>query len=133
MPQPTEQQWKLIRARGASFPEEAYQFVREGLAHTVKMIHGEAATRVPPDPNDESRHVTGQQLCIGMRDLAIERYGLLAQTVLNRWGIRRTEDFGIAVYAMIDRKELRCSPQDSFEDFQGVYDFDESFGALALT
>jgi hypothetical protein len=34
---------------------------------------------------------------------------------------------------MIDRKELRCSPQDSYEDFQGVYDFDESFGALALT
>ncbi len=34
---------------------------------------------------------------------------------------------------MIDRKELRSSPQDSFADFQGVFDFDEAFGALALT
>ncbi len=133
MSQPTEQQWKHIRTRGASLPEEAYQFIREGLSHTVKMVHGEAALRSPADPADESRHVTGQQLCMGMRDLAIERYGLLAQTVLHRWGIRRTEDFGVIVYAMIDRKELRSSPQDSFADFQGVFDFDEAFGALALT
>jgi uncharacterized repeat protein (TIGR04138 family) len=70
---------------------------------------------------------------MGMRDLAIERYGLLAPTVLSRWGIKRTEDFGVIVYAMIDRKELRSSPQDSFSDFQGVFDFDEAFGALALT
>jgi uncharacterized repeat protein (TIGR04138 family) len=134
--QPTEQQWKLIRTRGASLPEEAFQFIRDGLAHTVKLTHGESALRAPADANsapDESRHVTGQQLCMGMRDLAIERYGLLAQTVLARWGIKRTEDFGVIVYAMIDRKELRCSPQDSFADFQGVFDFDEAFGALALT
>jgi uncharacterized repeat protein (TIGR04138 family) len=130
---PTEQQWKHIRTRAASFPEEAYQFVREGLAHTVKLAHGDAAFRQPADPADESRHVTGQQLCLGMRDLAIERYGLLAQTVLHRWGVRRTEDFGAIVYAMIDRKELRSGPSDSYADFQGVYDFDEAFGALALT
>jgi uncharacterized repeat protein (TIGR04138 family) len=131
--QPTEQQWKHIRARAASFPEEAFQFVREGLGHTVKLVHGEAALRATIDPSDESRHVTGQQLCMGMRDLAIERYGLLAQTVLNRWGIRRTEDFGAVVYSMIDRKELRSGPSDSYADFEGVYDFDEAFGALALT
>lgn len=134
MSQPTEQQWKYIRTRAASFPEEAFQFVREGLAHTVNIVHGEAALRMPAtDPSDESRHVTGQQLCMGMRDLAIERYGLLAQTVLNRWGIKRTEDFGAVVYAMIDRKELRSGPSDSYADFEGVYDFDEAFGALALT
>lgn len=133
MSQPTEQQWKLIRDRGVSLPEEAFQFVRDGLAHTVRMTHGEAALRPPADPTDESRHVSGQQLCMGMRDLAIERYGLLAQTVLARWGIRRTEDFGIIVYAMIDRKELKSSPQDSYADFQGVFDFDEAFGALVLT
>lgn len=131
--QPTESQWNTIRTRANALPEEAFQFIREGLAHTVKAYHGETAARAFIDPTDESRHVSGQQLCLGLRDFSIERYGLLAQTVLSRWGIRRTEDFGVIVYAMIDRKELRSSPADSFEDFQGVFDFDEAFGALALS
>ena len=133
MAQPSEQQWNIIRSRAALIPEEAFQFIRDGLAYTVRSIHGDAGELLPTDPGDESRHVAGQQLCMGLREIAIERYGLLAQTVLARWGIRRTEDFGVIVYAMIDRKELRSSAGDSFDDFQGVFDFDEAFGSLALT
>ncbi len=126
--------WQAIRSRAELFPEEAFQFVREGLVHTVKMIHGQGAMAkpAPSDPADESRHVSGQQMCMGLRDLAIERYGLLARTVLRRWGIRRTEEFGILVYAMIDRGELRSSGSDRLDDFQGVYDFDEAFETARL-
>ena len=77
--------------------------------------------------SDERFHVTGQQLCLGLRELAIQRYGLLAKTVLHKWGVRKTDDFGTIVYAMIDRAELRSSDRDSIEDFAGVYDFDEAF------
>ncbi len=122
----TQLDWRAIRERAALFPEEAFQFVREGLAYTTKLFHGE-----PPrnsEPCDDRRHVSGQQLCMGLRKMAIERYGLLARTVMNKWGVRATDDFGVIVYALIDRNELRQGERDSIEDFKSVYDFEESFG-----
>ncbi|MBC7835231.1 MAG: hypothetical protein H7Y88_09050 [Phycisphaerales bacterium] len=116
----------MIRAGAARFPDEAVQFVREGLAHTVKVTHGKDLPKVI-DPADESRHVSGQQLCIGLRDVAVERYGMLARTVLGYWGIQRTVDFGTIVYGLIDKGELRGSSRDSLEHFRDVYDFDEAF------
>ena len=119
------------------FPTEAFQFVREGLAHTVQTIHGDGpgapGNTSPISVKDETRHVSGQQLCLGLRDLAIERYGLLAHTVLSRWGIAKTDDFGAVVYAMIERGELRGGSADQPQDFVGVYDFREAFEALVLS
>ncbi|HNB60262.1 MAG TPA: hypothetical protein PL072_03875 [Phycisphaerales bacterium] len=120
--------WEAIRAKASTFSEQAFAFVQDGLSHTVKSVHGDV-TRDPErqGASDERFHVTGQQLCLGLRELAIQRYGLLAKTVLHKWGVRKTDDFGTIVYAMIDRAELRSSDRDSIEDFAGVYDFDEAF------
>lgn len=122
--------WPAIRSRAAEFPEEAFEFVREGLKHTViqsgeKPPKGAAA-------GEDRQHVSGQQLCVGLRDLAIKRYGLLARVVLGRWRIAKTDDFGTIVYAMIDRGELRASPNDSINDFKGVFDFVGAFDAIEL-
>jgi uncharacterized repeat protein (TIGR04138 family) len=119
--------WKLVRQKAGPYPQEAFQFVREGLAHTVKTIHGEAASEGRTGPGAEP-HVSGQQLCIGLRDWAVRQYGMLAKTVLAQWGVRRTEDFGKIVFAMIDAGLMRGSETDTPEDFRGVYDFDEAFG-----
>ncbi len=141
--------WPAIRSQAARFPDEAFEFVREGVGHSVQMLHGPGEPRVRPGAadgrspvragdapaaaaSDESRHITGQQLCLGLKDFAIRRYGLLAGTVLSRWGVRTTEDFGTMVYALIDREELRASDRDTIEDFKGVYDFAEAFGTLTL-
>ena len=75
--------WKRLQQAAGPFPPQAYQFVREGLAHTVKSIHGE----IGPMSEDESRHVSGQQLCLGLRDYAVKQYGLLARTVLRCVGL----------------------------------------------
>lgn len=107
------------------FPPEAFQFVRDGLAHTVRMTHGDGAA----EPGDESRHVNGQQLCLGLKDYAVRRYGLLARTVLSRWGIQRTDDFGRIVFAMIEAGLMRKTAEDTLEDFCGVFEFDEAFGS----
>ncbi len=123
-----QEDWDAIRTRAAVFPEEAYAFVREGLSHTVRLIHGDVQRDSGRIPEDRF-HVSGQQLCMGLRDMAIERYGMLARTVLNKWGVRRTDDFGVMVYSMIDREELRSSERDCFDDFCGVFDFEESFAA----
>lgn len=120
---------KKVCELSGGFSPEACNFVREGLAHTVRTIHGEAAASTVPAPGDESRHVNGQQLCLGLKDYAIKRYGLLARTVLGRWGIQRTDDFGRIVFAMIDVGIMRKTAEDSMEDFCGVFDFDEAFGA----
>lgn len=123
--------WPSVRARAAAFPEEAFDFVREGLKQTAQVLHGPAAA-AQDAPVGDRRHVSGQQLCMGLRELAMQRWGLLAQCVLRKWGIRRTEDFGTIVYALIDREELRASERDNIEDFAGVYDFEEVFGAATL-
>lgn len=134
--------FKSIREKAGPFPPAAYQFVRDGLAHTVAMIHGTPASAAkgsepsadettdhsPDHGADESRHVSGQQLCLGLKDYAIRQYGLLARSVLLHWHIKGTDDFGKIVFAMIDAGLMRKTDEDSFEDFVGVYDFDEAFG-----
>jgi uncharacterized repeat protein (TIGR04138 family) len=116
--------WKTIRQNAGPYAQEAFQFVRDGLAHTVKTIHGENKSC--------ERHVSGQELCVGLKDYAIERYGLLARTVLSRWGINRTEDFGRIVFAMIDAGLMRKSDEDTLEDFREVFDFEEAFMGLPV-
>lgn len=120
----------------AAFPEEAFDFVREGLRFTVDTLHGHmdptGDLADSSDAPDERRHVSGQQLCMGMKEFAIQRYGMLAGTVLERWGIRKTDDFGAIVYAMIERGDLKASPNDNPEDFKGVFDFAEVFGMFSL-
>lgn len=130
MPEPMKPDWTEVRAKWGSFPVHAFSFVREGLAHTVKIVHGEDAAEAMLPPDDESRHVSGQQLCLGLRDYANRRYGLLARTVLRRWGVERTEDFGRIVFSMIELGWMRKTDEDTLEDFRDVYDFDEAFGDL---
>jgi uncharacterized repeat protein (TIGR04138 family) len=104
------------------YPADAYEFVQQGLGFTVKKLHGAA-------PRDEkiSRHVTGQDLCEGLRELAQNRWGLLARTVLGRWNIRRTIDFGRIVFAMVEAGWMQTTPDDSLEDFREVFDFKTAF------
>ena len=132
MPDQIKLDWTSIR-REAPFSQEAFQFVREGLAHTVKTFHGDGAPAGGGGANGAGdRHVSGPQLCIGLRDYAVETYGMLARTVLSRWGIRTTGDFGRIVFAMIDAGLMRKSDEDTLEDFQNVYDFEEAFAAAEL-
>lgn len=126
---PTE--WRSIRQSAGPYPPEAYDFVREGLGHTVKMVFGEDAASTLPQEG-ENRHVTGQQLCLGLRDFAIRKYGRLARTVLSHWHVNCTDDFGKIVYAMIDAGLMSRSESDDFGDFGEVYDFEEAFPPPSL-
>lgn len=104
------------------YPLEAFNFVREGLSYTVQRLHKDHEA-MP----EASRHITGQQLCLGLRDFAIEQYGLLAMVVLQHWHVNRTDDFGRIVFAMIDAGLMSKTDHDSLDDFRAVYDFDEAF------
>ena len=107
------------------YPLEAFEFVQQGLGHTAARVHGSLAGK-PRSPGQD-RHVTGQQLAEGLRDYAQLQWGYLARTVLARWGIRCTFDFGRLVFALVDNGFLRKTAGDSVEDFRNVYDFETAF------
>lgn len=130
--------WKIIREKAGPYPQNAFDFVRQGLEHTAQIHHGvqtpahtdgSADAGAEDEAASQGRHVSGQQLCLGLKDLAIRKYGRLARLVLSRWSIRRTDDFGRIVFAMIDAGLMRKTDSDHLEDFFGVYEFDEVFDA----
>lgn len=113
----------LCIARKTPYPLEAFIFVQRGLEYTVTMIHGDGA-----DPDDPaSRHVSGRSLCEGLRQFAVQQYGLLARTVLTKWHIDSCEDFGKIVFAMVDAKLLAKTDEDGIEDFRNAFHFDDAF------
>lgn len=105
-----------VLERDPRFAREAYVFVQMALDF-YRRRHGLAGTR---------RHVTGQELLRGVRELALEQYGPLARTVLNHWGLTRGEDVGDIVYNLIEAGAMSKSDKDRKEDFAGVMSFDES-------
>jgi uncharacterized repeat protein (TIGR04138 family) len=108
----------------------AIRFVYEGLGHTVKTEADKSGLSEGMDGTesaDEPHHISGQELCHGLRHLAIEKWGRLAKVVLNHWGIKTTRDFGEIVYLMIRYKWMSAQPEDSIDDFNNVYDFKTVF------
>ncbi len=124
--QQQEVDWNEILS-SVPYPIEAFAFVREGLNYAVEAVHDD-----PESLSEDERHISGQQLCMGLRDMAISKYGLLAPVVFQHWQIRRTCDFGRIVFAMIDAGLMTKTDTDSMEDFQAVYDFDEAFNLDAI-
>ncbi len=108
-----------LRADGR-YPLDAFDFLHEGLAYTTAKVHGH-------EPTGQPRHVTGQQLCIGLRDYARHRWGRLARLVLNHWNIRATIDFGEMVFLLVRHGVLGMQDSDQLEHFADVYDFAAAF------
>lgn len=103
-----------IRARGGAFHERGYFFVLAAIEYLQ--------VRLPA-----RRHVSGSELAWACRDLARERFGLLARPVLAHWGLTRSDDFGRIVYTLVDVGLLVTQPGDSEEDFRDVFDFESAF------
>jgi uncharacterized repeat protein (TIGR04138 family) len=110
---------RRIVERDPRYKREAYNFVRECLEYTQKMI-GRPST-------EEVRHVSGRDLLEGMKRYALEQYGPMVPTVLSEWGIHRCEDVGEIVFKMVDASLLAKTDTDSREDFKAAYEFEEVF------
>jgi uncharacterized repeat protein (TIGR04138 family) len=103
------------------YPGEAYDFVQQGLFFTVQKIHG-----AEPTPG-VSRHINGADLCHGLREYAASQWGYLARTVLARWNITSTLDFGTIVFSLIEIGHMQKTDQDTIDDFRNIYDFRAAF------
>lgn len=118
-------------AQQTRYPLDAFLFVRRGLEYTVCREHGQPSAQEPasPAPENTHRHISGDVLCDGLREFALQEYGLLARMVLRHWRIHRCEDFGVIVFAMVDAGLMHKTDEDSLEDFRNLYDFGEAFGS----
>jgi uncharacterized repeat protein (TIGR04138 family) len=103
-----------IRVRESRYDEQAYLFILSALEFAQTKL-------------DVRRHITGSELSHACRELALERYGLMARVVLERWGIHATADFGEVVFALVDLGFLAKLPSDTREEFSEVYDFAGAF------
>ena len=103
-----------LRASHPRFHETAYLFVLSALHFSLERL-------------SEPRHLSGRELAEGVRDLALIRYGLMARTVLEYWGITTTSDLGEIVFALVDAGVLIKQDEDSHADFVDVFDFGKEF------
>jgi uncharacterized repeat protein (TIGR04138 family) len=103
-----------LRAKHPRYQETAYVFVLSALHFVLERL---------PEP----RHISGRELAEGVRDLALDRFGPMARTVLEHWGIHRTADVGELVFALVDCGILIKQEDDDLADFEGIFEFEEAF------
>lgn len=108
--------------RDKRYKLEAYIFLRDALSYAQRHMQPNLE-----ENDEESRHMTGQQLCEACRRFALDQYGYLARLVLSNWGLKSTSDFGEVVYNLIEIKHMRKSETDRREDFDDVYRFEDAF------
>jgi uncharacterized repeat protein (TIGR04138 family) len=112
-----EEGLERIHAKDSRYDRDAYEFVRDALDHTRKLMGKEG----------RGQHVSGQELLNGIRDLALTKFGPMTITVFEEWGIRKCPDFGEIVFNMIEAELLAKEKKDSRGDFEGGYDFCDAF------
>lgn len=103
-----------LRERNPRFHGKAYLFLLSSLHHVLEDL-------------DVPRHISGRELAQGVKELALEQFGPMARTVLEHWGIHRTEDLGEIVFALVECGVLVKQEDDRREDFRNVFDFEEVF------
>ena len=96
------------------YPRRAYLFVLEAVSYTVEKL-------------PERRHISGKELSMGIRDLALERFGIAAKLVFEEWNLTRTRHFGDIVFNLVNEGLLRKTEEDAIEDFDEVFDFTTAF------
>ena len=96
------------------YDPEAYSFIMTSLDYTIKKLKRKG-------------HVTGQELSEGVKDYCLDQFGPLARLVLEKWGIKSTNDFGEIVFNLINSGLLGKTEEDRKEDFHNRYDFKEAF------
>jgi uncharacterized repeat protein (TIGR04138 family) len=103
-----------LQRRNPRYAESAYLFV-------LTALHGRLAQMEVP------RHISGPEVADAVRSLALERFGPMARTVLEHWGVHSTTDMGEIVFALVDCGVLIKQPHDSREDFEDLFTFEEAF------
>jgi len=107
---------KKITLKDVRYAPDAYEFVNDAVIFTVKLFEEEKG---------KTRHVSGLELLIGIKEYAIKKFGPMAWEIFQEWGIREPVSIGNIVFNMIDYKLLSKTDKDSIDDFKVNFDFEE--------
>ncbi len=113
---------KKIMIKDDRYHPDSYGFVNDAVIYTVKMCE---STR----DAEESRHVSGQELLMGIAEYAIKKFGPLAYEVFCEWGIKDGMSVGNIVFNMLDYGLLSKTEKDSIDDFNVPIDFEKNLKA----
>ena len=102
-----------IMASERRYHKDAYEFIMQALFFAQKKYKRQG-------------HLSAVELLEGAREYALQQWGALAITVLQRWGIKTTDDIGAIVFAMIEQGLMSKTEKDSEDDFKNVYDLGEA-------
>jgi uncharacterized repeat protein (TIGR04138 family) len=116
---PYEHAIDTIIKRDSRFSPQAYIFLKEALDFTLE--------RTMEANQGRQRHVTGQELLEGFRDLALREFGPMAGTLLREWGLNQCQDVGEMVFHLIEEQVFGKQDSDTKDDFAAIYGFDEAF------
>jgi uncharacterized repeat protein (TIGR04138 family) len=107
-----------LAERHGHYRPAAYHFTLQAVHYTVDRSRQEGGGL---------RHVTGQEVLDGIRNMARVRFGPMAKAVFDQWGVRRTEDFGAIVFQLVEAGLLGKTEEDRLSDFARGYDFEQAF------
>ena len=107
-----------IVKRDKRYDPGAYFFLKDALDFTIK--------RTMSQNNGEERHVSGQELLVGVRDYALQEFGPMASTLLREWGVRSCKDVGEMVFVLIEEGMFGRQDSDTKDDFRDLFDFEEA-------
>jgi uncharacterized repeat protein (TIGR04138 family) len=102
------------------YPPAAYMLVFEGLERALAKLPAR-------------RHVTPHELAEGVREVALEQWGLLARSVLESWNVRSAGGIGDLVFNLIERGLLVAGADDSRAQFEDAFDFHDGLDRAFLT
>ena len=108
----------IIR-RDDRFDPQAYIFLKDALDFTQK--------RAVDSGHSETNHVSGRELALGFRDLALQDFGPMASTLMGEWGLTSTRNIGEMVFQLIEERMFGKQEDDKLEDFEDIYDFEDAF------
>jgi uncharacterized repeat protein (TIGR04138 family) len=120
-PSPFQVTVEQIAAADSRFHAEAYLFVKESLDFTVRRLRKKSDSRPP------GGHVSAAELLEGIRLYGLQQFGPMTTTVLEHWGITRSEHFGDIVFILIRAGLFGKTEEDALEDFSKGLDFHEAF------
>ncbi len=108
-----------LESSKSKYHPNAYKFVLEALRYTQCHFN-------------KPRHVTGQELLLGITRFAKEKFGDMAYFVFEEWGVKQGRDFGHIVFQLVEVGEIKKTADDSIDDFDINFDLKKELNNAEL-
>jgi uncharacterized repeat protein (TIGR04138 family) len=116
----SEEAAALHRCLEADGVAEALGYSLDAVFFVLAVLAKEGAGPAPEGAEPRKRHMTGRELCERICAAVRQMYGPHAFDALFFLRLRRGEDVGRIVEALIERGHVIAGPGDSLRDFEGI-------------